>query len=104
MVKDENMGTTLRVAGGWVRDKLVGQKQTSHQRKLSMVNKMDIDIALDNCMGGDFAAKLNSYMVKVWWSFFVFFFSCVFMCASVCVSVCACFCQVFLVLSSFFSC
>lgn len=59
------MGTTLRVAGGWVRDKLVGQEQKSHQRNLSPVNKMDIDIALDNCMGGDFAARLNRYMVKV---------------------------------------
>ncbi|CAN0429078.1 unnamed protein product, partial [Scytosiphon promiscuus] len=26
MVKHEKMGTTLRVAGGWVRDKLVGQQ------------------------------------------------------------------------------
>lgn len=64
------MGTTLRVAGGWVRDKLVGQVQGSHQRKLKKVNKMDIDIALDNCMGGDFAAKLNRYLGKVggWWA------------------------------------
>lgn len=65
MINEEKMGTTLRVAGGWVRDKLVGQEQKSHQRKLNIVNKMDIDIALDNCMGGDFAARLNSYMMKV---------------------------------------
>lgn len=77
MVHEEKMETTLRVAGGWVRDKLVGQQQTSHQRKLSMVNKMDIDIALDNCMGGDFATKLNSFMVKV----------CFFLCVVCCVCV-----------------
>ena len=59
------MGTTLRVAGGWVRDKLVGQEQGFHQRHLSKVDKMDIDIALDNCMGGDFATKLSRYLSKV---------------------------------------
>lgn len=65
MANHEKMGTTLRVAGGWVRDKLVGQEQGSHQRKLSKVDKMDIDIALDNCMGGDFAVKLNRYLASV---------------------------------------
>lgn len=59
------MGTTLRVAGGWVRDKLVGQEQGFHQRHLSKVDKMDIDIALDNCMGGDFAGKLQRYLSRV---------------------------------------
>lgn len=65
MVKHEKMGTTLRVAGGWVRDKLVGQEQGFHQRHLSKVDKMDIDIALDNCMGGDFATKLSRYLSEV---------------------------------------
>eukprot|EP00752_Nemacystus_decipiens_P012689 g11242.t1 len=64
MVEHENMGTTLRVAGGWVRDKLVGQEQGFHQRHLSKVDKMDIDIALDNCMGGDFAEKLKKYLSR----------------------------------------
>ncbi|CAM9563358.1 unnamed protein product [Hapterophycus canaliculatus] len=64
MVKHEKMGTTLRVAGGWVRDKLVGQQQGYHQRHLSKVDKMDIDIALDNCMGGDFAEKLKRYLSR----------------------------------------
>lgn len=72
MVEHEKMGTTLRVAGGWVRDKLVGQEQGYHQRHLSKVDKMDIDIALDNCMGGDFAAKLNRYLSRV--SYFLHFF------------------------------
>ena len=67
------MGTTLRVAGGWVRDKLVGQEQGFHQRHLSKVDKMDIDIALDNCMGGDFAEKLKRYLARVREFLFLFF-------------------------------
>jgi hypothetical protein len=39
-VKDESLGTTIRVAGGWVRDKL-----------LDACAKEDIDIALDNITG-----------------------------------------------------
>lgn len=35
--------TTLRAAGGWVRDKLLGREST------------DIDIALDNVPGDEFA-------------------------------------------------
>ncbi len=41
-------GTVLRAAGGWVRDKLLG-----HDSK-------DIDIALDNMLGRDFADKVCS--------------------------------------------
>lgn len=48
-----------------MRDKLVGQQQGYHQRHLSKVDKMDIDIALDNCMGGDFAEKLKRYLSRV---------------------------------------
>lgn len=73
MVEHEKMGTTLRVAGGWVRDKLVGQEQGFHQRHLSKVDKMDIDIALDNCMGGDFAEKLKRYLARVREFLFLFF-------------------------------
>lgn len=40
----------LRVAGGWVRDKIMGLP--SH----------DIDIAIDDQMGKDFAEKLSEYM------------------------------------------
>lgn len=42
--------TTLRVAGGWVRDKLLGKE--SH----------DIDIALDDLSGLDFANLVNEYL------------------------------------------
>jgi hypothetical protein len=42
--------TTLRCAGGWVRDKLMGRES------------LDIDIALDNMMGKEFAERVNSYL------------------------------------------
>ena len=42
--------TVVRVAGGWVRDKLLGLE--SH----------DIDIALNNLTGVDFAAHVNAFM------------------------------------------
>ena len=40
-------GTVLRAAGGWVRDKLLGRAS------------VDIDIALDNMYGKDFAEKVS---------------------------------------------
>eukprot|EP00798_Chlamydomonas_sp_ICE-L_P031440 gene31440-6618_t len=42
--------TVLRCAGGWVRDKLLGKQS------------MDIDIALDDCSGKDFAERVNQYL------------------------------------------
>lgn len=42
--------TTLRCAGGWVRDKLMGRES------------LDIDIALDNMLGKDFADTVNQYL------------------------------------------
>eukprot|EP00898_Chlorokybus_atmophyticus_P008259 jgi/Chlat1/8434/Chrsp80S07921 len=42
--------TQLRVAGGWVRDKLLGRE--SH----------DIDIALDDMLGREFGEKVNEYL------------------------------------------
>ena len=50
VVHDESLGTTIRVAGGWVRDKLLGVR-----------GKEDIDIALDNMAGKDFALILNTW-------------------------------------------
>ncbi|PRP74133.1 hypothetical protein PROFUN_06458 [Planoprotostelium fungivorum] len=41
--------TVMRVAGGWVRDKLLGRESD------------DIDIALDNCMGKEFAELVQAY-------------------------------------------
>ena len=45
--------TVIRVAGGWVRDKLLGRD--SH----------DIDIALDNVTGRTFAEHVNTYLQSV---------------------------------------
>uniref|UniRef100_A0A7S3PD87 Poly A polymerase head domain-containing protein n=1 Tax=Aplanochytrium stocchinoi TaxID=215587 RepID=A0A7S3PD87_9STRA len=42
--------TVIRVAGGWVRDKLLGK------------NSHDIDIALNNCTGKEFAEYVNKYL------------------------------------------
>ncbi|GAB5361698.1 hypothetical protein AAMO2058_000735100 [Amorphochlora amoebiformis] len=44
------LNTTVRVAGGWVRDKILG--------KLSD----DIDIAVDNMLGEEFAELVNEYL------------------------------------------
>ena len=44
--------TVVRVAGGWVRDKLLGRE--SH----------DIDVALNNVTGSAFAGHVNGYMKK----------------------------------------
>lgn len=48
--KHFGLSTVPRIAGGWVRDKLL-QKE-SH----------DVDIALDDCLGEEFALKVNDYL------------------------------------------
>ncbi|XP_055833657.1 tRNA nucleotidyltransferase cca2 [Solanum dulcamara] len=50
VVEHYKMGTQLRVAGGWVRDKLLGKEC------------YDIDIALDNMYGREFCEKVNEYL------------------------------------------
>ncbi|XP_021287860.1 putative CCA tRNA nucleotidyltransferase 2 [Herrania umbratica] len=45
-----NLQTQLRVAGGWVRDKLLGKEC------------YDIDIALDNMLGSEFVDKVREYL------------------------------------------
>lgn len=52
-VKSENMNSILRVAGGWVRDKLLGK------------HSEDIDIAIDNMSGEDFVKKAKEYFIKI---------------------------------------
>ena len=42
----------LRVAGGWVRDKLLGKEC------------YDIDIALDNMLGSEFVDKVRDYLLS----------------------------------------
>lgn len=46
---------TLRVAGGWVRDKILFPGR-------DLGNEVDIDIALDTMLGNDFAELVNKYM------------------------------------------
>jgi hypothetical protein len=48
--KHFSLNTTIRVAGGWVRDKLLG-KQTN-----------DMDLALDNMTGEQFSKRINEYI------------------------------------------
>ncbi|OIT30577.1 PREDICTED: putative CCA tRNA nucleotidyltransferase 2 [Nicotiana attenuata] len=50
VVEQFNLKTQLRVAGGWVRDKLLGDEC------------YDIDIALDNMYGREFCEKVNEYL------------------------------------------
>lgn len=51
--KHAGTNTTLRCAGGWVRDKLLGK------------DSKDIDVALDNMLGRDFADKVRFLDVDV---------------------------------------
>lgn len=51
VVVEKKLKTTVRVAGGWVRDKL-----------LSVPGKDDVDIALDNMTGLNFVAKMNEWI------------------------------------------
>lgn len=53
ILKDKELKTTLRVAGGWVRDKLLGLE--SH----------DIDIALNDMTGEQFVNIVDSYMSNI---------------------------------------
>jgi len=52
-INSKNKRTIARVAGGWVRDKLLGKQ--SH----------DIDIALDDQNGEEFAAGVNDYLLSL---------------------------------------
>ena len=52
VVKELDLSTELRCAGGWVRDKLLGRKSE------------DIDIAVDNMTGESFANRFNEYLVS----------------------------------------
>lgn len=55
VVQDEKLdGLTLRVAGGWVRDKVMGNP----------TKKADIDIAMDKCKGAEFAEMINSWLTR----------------------------------------
>lgn len=53
LVLEEKLSTTVRIAGGWVRDKLLGNQ-----------GKDDIDVVLDDISGKDFANLLSSWIEK----------------------------------------
>lgn len=48
--KHAELKTVMRCAGGWVRDKLLGK------------DSVDIDLALDDLLGSEFAKHLNTYL------------------------------------------
>eukprot|EP01119_Soliformovum_irregulare_P023646 TRINITY_DN8303_c0_g1_i1.p1 TRINITY_DN8303_c0_g1~~TRINITY_DN8303_c0_g1_i1.p1 ORF type:complete len:552 (+),score=178.47 TRINITY_DN8303_c0_g1_i1:11-1666(+) len=52
VVEQTNCGSTLRIAGGWVRDKLLGKDND------------DIDIAIDNMVGKQFADLVQKYQIE----------------------------------------
>eukprot|EP01084_Bolivina_argentea_P177642 307151_1 len=59
VVEEENLGTTLRVAGGWVRDKLLSADSHLNYGEKPIV---DVDISVDNCSGMQFATAINRYL------------------------------------------
>ena len=64
-----HLNSTLRVAGGWVRDK-VELRNSSNQQILGM-DSHDIDIAMDNMTGFQFVEPLPEWLAKqVQFSFF----------------------------------
>jgi tRNA nucleotidyltransferase/poly(A) polymerase len=52
-VKEKRLTTTVRVAGGWVRDKI-----------MNTIVKDDIDIAVDNMTGKEFVELLHDWSSK----------------------------------------
>jgi tRNA nucleotidyltransferase/poly(A) polymerase len=87
--EETGLTTTLRVAGGWVRDKLLstpefartnqqeGRLTSKYKQQASMGRQgvkvmnsdenhpVDIDIALDDMLGREFAESLNEYLARV---------------------------------------
>lgn len=58
VVRDQALSNlTLRVAGGWVRDKLL-------RPHADLGAAVDIDIALDTMLGRDFAERVNAHLVS----------------------------------------
>ncbi|KAK2967008.1 hypothetical protein RJ640_003364 [Escallonia rubra] len=62
-----NLRTQLRVAGGWVRDKICNGRNGSECPVANVTLLLgkecyDIDIALDNMLGKEFCEKVNEYL------------------------------------------
>jgi len=57
VVRAHDLKLTLRVAGGWVRDKML-----IAFGELDQMRKVDIDIALDTMLGREFAELVNAWL------------------------------------------
>jgi tRNA nucleotidyltransferase/poly(A) polymerase len=55
-------GTTVRIAGGWVRDKLLHAKSSSSEGE--MKSARDVDFVLNNMAGSEFAKKFQDYIQR----------------------------------------
>lgn len=66
--RERGLGTTLRVAGGWVRDKLLeagghwAVKGLPAGSQSVDTSQIDIDVALDNMVGAAFADEVNDWL------------------------------------------
>jgi len=68
VVEERNLKSTLRIAGGWVRDKLLEHMERMSSAEADLGPQAvgaDIDIAIDNMMGMEFAAHLSAHMQKL---------------------------------------
>lgn len=61
VVKASNLNSELRVAGGWVRDKLLAARGAAPASAPKQQEKVDLDIALNNMMGQEFARWISRY-------------------------------------------
>ena len=64
--EEKNIDCTVRVAGGWVRDKLLMTNMGASPGAVSThaSHAMDIDIALDAMSGVQFAQALNEWSIR----------------------------------------
>ena len=60
VVEDEGLDTTVRIAGGWVRDKLLAVKGEG-EGGAGIDPPKDIDIALDDMSGVDFSQRVDGW-------------------------------------------
>lgn len=67
VVREKKLNTTVRVAGGWVRDKLLASssgQQHSNETTTDIKTGIDIDIAVDNITGVKFIERMNEWLTK----------------------------------------
>lgn len=69
VVEHTGSGTTMRVAGGWVRDKVRHRQATTEEATDTSAQLLgkpsnDIDIAVDNLSGKDFRGLIYTYLAE----------------------------------------